>query len=103
MNIIGVFEFHKFVAAINTSWTGHTADIVFPASSIWAHSSLQMVNDIDTEHGSAETFLSRFTAGGSMQNVHFIGLIADDCTSVRFGLTVNECAARALCTIHFLA
>jgi hypothetical protein len=103
MNIIGVFEIQKSVAAINTSWTGHTADITFPASSIWAHSTLQMVNDIDTDDGSAETFVSRFTAGGSPQNVHFIGVFADDCTSVRFALAVNECAGRALCTIHFLA
>lgn len=103
MNIVGVFEFHKFVAAINGDHTGHTADIVFSPSSIWAHSALQMVNDIDTDDGSAETFLSRLVTGGVPQNVHFLGVFADNCTSVRFSLSVTDCAARSLCTIHFLA
>jgi hypothetical protein len=103
MNIVGVFEFHKYIAAINTKYTGHTADITFAPSSIWAHSTLQMVNDIDTDDGSAETFVMKFTAGNQVQDVHWIGVFADDCTKIRFGLTVEDCAARALCTIHFLA
>jgi hypothetical protein len=102
MNIIGVFEFDKVVFAINGSHIGHTADVVFAPSSIWAHSSLQWVNDINTDDGAAETFLSRFVTGGVPQNVHFIGVFANNCTSVRFSLSATDCAARSLCTIHFL-
>ena len=102
MNIIGVLETAKYVAAINTSATG-TVDHNFSSSSIWAHPVLQRVSDIDSEDGRAETYISKYTDAGGTHNVHYIGIFADNCTRVQYALYVKDCAARALCTTHFLA
>ena len=102
MNIIGVLETAKYVAAINTSATG-TFDHNFSPSSVWAHPVLQMVNDIDSEDGRADAYVSMYKDASGTHNVYYIGIFANNCTKVRFALRVNDCAARALCTTHFLA
>lgn len=102
MNIIGVFETANSIGAINTSATS-TIDHNFSPSWVWAHPVLQMVNNIDSEDGRASTFVSMYTDSNGTHNVNYIGVFASNCTRVRYALSVRDCAARALCTTHFLA
>jgi hypothetical protein len=88
-------------AVINGSNTA-SVDHTFSASSIWSFPVLQRVNDINTDDGRAEAFVMRFDAANVINNVHFIGVFASQCTRVRFGLSVKDCWARALCTTFFI-
>ena len=98
MAVVGILANPLSVGAINTSASA-TLTHNFGPSSIWAHSSLTKVDDDDD--GGCTTFVSKFVDASGPHNVAFVGVFANNCTSVTYKLAVTDCIAAALCITEF--
>lgn len=89
------------IGAINTDASKSTTHN-FPASNIYAYPVLQKMFWYDDE-GHVETFVSKFVDGAGTHNVDWIGVFANNCTSVTFRLKVEEGYGRVHCITNFLS